>query len=69
MGHAHGHDQARLPPLSRGVLHPRLGGRPHMVRDQAAVGRRPQGEHQQTLVNVSRVYLISGVCQRFVECS
>ena len=66
MGPAHGHHEERVSALRCGVLHPRLGGRPHLVRDQAAVGRGPQGEASKPLVhkyNISRVYLISGVCQ------
>ena len=46
VGHAHWHDQARLPPICCGVLHLGLGGWPHLVRDQAALGRRSQGVHQ-----------------------
>ena len=70
MGHAHGHDQARLPPLSRGVLHPGLGGRPHLVRDQAAVGRGSQGEtaaklkkikHFNGLLNFRSMQVICGM--------
>ena len=40
---------ARLPPLPSGVLHPRLGGWPHLERDQAAVGRGAEGVRQRPL--------------------
>ncbi len=36
-------DEARLQADNSRVVHPRLGRRPHLERDQAVVGRRPQG--------------------------
>ena len=38
--------QAGLPAESGGELHPGLGGRPHLERDQAALGRGAPGIHQ-----------------------
>ena len=40
---------ARLSALPSGVLHPRLGGRPHLERDQAALGRGAEGVRQRPL--------------------
>ena len=41
--------QAGLPAESGGELHPGLGGRPHLERDQAALGRGAEGVRQRPL--------------------
>ena len=64
MGPDNRHYQARLPPLRCGVLHPRLGGRPHLERDQAALGRGAQGKFCLTLsTSTFKLKLFSGVRQ------
>ena len=56
--------QAGLPAESGGELHPGLGGRPHLERDQAALGRGAQGKFCLTVsASTFKLKLFSGVRQ------